>query len=193
MKKIVYALLCALILSQPAAADEKSDVEAMLKAKTDAVLTVLQNKTLEQHEKNKVTTEIVEPMFDFPLMAKLALGKKHWHAASKEKQDRFTELFVKLMRDSYLEKLTLYTNERITFKQPEMVDNRIQIPTELVSTNNRISMLYKFYKSDKTWKIYDLEIAGVSLVKSYRTQFDSKLKTETFGDLIAEMEKPKTK
>jgi phospholipid transport system substrate-binding protein len=193
MMKILYALLCALILSQPALADEKSDVESMLKAKVDAVIAVLQNKTLEQHEKIKITTEIVEPMFDFPLMAKLALGKKHWYAAPKEKQDRFTDLFVKLLKDSYLEKLNLYTDETITFKQPEMVDNRIQIASELVSTNNRISMLYKFYKSEKNWKIYDIEIADVSLIKSYRTQFDSKLNTETIDDLIAEMEKPKNK
>lgn len=193
MRKIFYALLFALILIRPAGADEKSDVEAMLKTKVDAVITVLQNKALDQHEKNRGTTEIVEPMFDFPLMAKLALGKKYWYAAPKEKQDRFTELFVKLLKDSYIDKLSLYTDETIIFKQPEAVDERIQIPTELVSKNNRISMLYKFYKSEKSWKIYDLEIADVSLVKSYRTQFESKLSTGTIDDLIAEMEKPKNK
>jgi phospholipid transport system substrate-binding protein len=86
MKRILYTLLCLLLMTQIVAADETSDVEAMLKAKVDAVLTVLQNKTLEQQDKNKITTEIVEPMFDFSLMAKLSLGKEHWSLIPEEKQ-----------------------------------------------------------------------------------------------------------
>ena len=191
MKRLLYGTLCLLIMSQAAVADERKDVEAMLKDKMDAVLTVLKNETLEQQEKAKITTEIIEPMFDFQLMAKLALGKQHWYEIPKEKQKRFSELFVKLLKDSYLEKLTLYTDETISFQKPVLSGKRIQIPTVLISKENSISMLYKFYKSQKSWKIYDLEIEGVSLIKSYRTQFQHELSTGTIDDLIQTMEKPK--
>ncbi|MFC1516550.1 phospholipid-binding protein MlaC [Thermodesulfobacteriota bacterium] len=192
MKKIFYTLLCLLLIIPTVAADETKDVEAMLKAKVEAVLTVLQNKTLEQQDKNKITTEIVEPMFDFLLMAKLALGKNHWNGITREKQEQFTELFVKILRNSYLEKLTLYENETVTIQKASQVGKRIHVPTEVISQNNRISILYKLYKSTDEWKIYDLEIEGVSLIKSYRTQFDSELSTGTIDDLIREMSASKT-
>ncbi|MBW1840537.1 MAG: ABC transporter substrate-binding protein [Deltaproteobacteria bacterium] len=192
MKRILYTLLCLLLMTQIVAADETSDVEAMLKAKVDAVLTVVQNKTLEQQDKNKITAEIVEPMFDFPLMAKLALGKEHWSGISAEKQAEFTELFVKLLKDTYLEKLGTYTDETVTIRKASRVGKRIHVPTELVSKNNRIFTLYKLYKSKDEWKIYDLEVEGISLIKSYRTQFDSELSTGTIDDLLREMAAPKT-
>jgi phospholipid transport system substrate-binding protein len=50
-------------------------------------------------------------------------------------------------------------------------------------------MLYKFWKSRQGWKIYDLEIAGVSVVQTYRSQFDQVLRNGTFEDLLKELEK----
>ena len=48
------------------------------------------------------------PVFDFPLMAKLTLGRKHWPGMTKEQQAKFTELFINLLKESYLEKISLY-------------------------------------------------------------------------------------
>ena len=50
-------------------------------------------------------------------------------------------------------------------------------------------MLYKFYNSKQGWKIYDIEIQGISLVRTYRSQFDSVLRDGTIDDLILKLEK----
>ena len=72
-----------------------------------------------------------------------------------------------------------------------MVENnqKIHIPTYLVSKDRKISILYKFYDSEPGWKVYDLEIQGVSIIRSYREQFDQILQKGTFEDLLAKMEK----
>jgi len=193
MKQLLYAALSLLILTQSAVADDKSDVQALLKSNLDAVISVLEDKEVDQQAKNEKVIEIVTPLFDFSLMAKLSLGKKHWTGLAKEKKDRFTELFNTLLKDTYLESLTRYTDETIAYQEPVLVKKRIYIPADLISKNNKLSMLYKFYKSKENWLIYDLEIEGVSIVKSYKKQFDHALSSGTIDDLLLDMEKPKNK
>jgi phospholipid transport system substrate-binding protein len=148
----------------------------------------LQKEDLEQQAKNKAVVEIVTPMFDFALMAKLSLGKKHWPGLTKEKKDRFTELFVNRLRKSYLNKLTTYTDEEIIYESPVEVKKKIHIPTRLISKGREISMLYKFYNSNNNWKVYDIEIQGVSIIRSYRSQFNEILQRGTMDDLFDKMD-----
>lgn len=192
MRSLLYAVLSLLILNQTVLADDKSVAEETLKSKLEAVIAVLQKKELELEAKKKEIVEIVTPIFDFSLMAKLTLGRKYWPGLAKEKQERFTELFVKRLKESYLEKLTrsTYTDEKIIYNSPLEVKNKIHIPTYLISKDNKISMLYKLYKSHQNWKIYDIEIEGVSIITTYRSQFDQVLSKGTIDDLLKKLEEP---
>ncbi len=190
MNAFRIALLCLLILSRTALADDKGDAEALLNGKLDAVFAVLQKKDLDQQIKNKEIIEIVTPMFDFELMAKLSLGKKYWPELSKEKKEKFIQLFINRLRTSYLNKLTLYTDEKVIFDPSEQVSNKVNIPTHLVSKDRKTSMLYRLYKSERDWRVYDLEIQGVSIIRSYRAQFDEILQSGTIDDLLLKLEKP---
>ena len=189
MRALLYAAFSLLILSQTVIADDKITAQEFLKSKLDRVFEVLQKEDLEQQAKNKAVIEIVTPMFDFALMAKLSLGKKHWPGLTKEKQDRFTELFVNRLRQSYLNKLTTYTDEEIIYEPPVEVKKKIHIPTRLISKGREISMLYKFYNSNNNWKVYDIEIQGVSIIRSYRSQFNEILQRGTMDDLFEKLEK----
>jgi len=189
MRALLYAAFGLLILSQTASADDKIAAKEVLKSTLDRVFEVLQKEDLEQEAKNKAVVEIVTPMFDFALMAKLSLGKKYWPGLTQEKRDRFTELFVKRLRQSYLNKLTTYTDEEIIYEPPVAVKKKIHIPTRLISKGKKISMLYKFYNTNNNWKIYDIEIQGVSIIRSYRSQFNEILQRGTIEDLFEKLEK----
>ena len=195
MKSLLYSVLSLLILSQTVIADDKSAAEEILKSKLEAVISVLQKKELELEAKKKEIDEIVTPIFDFSLMAKLTLGRKFWPGLSKEKKERFTELFIKRLKGTYLGKLTrdTYTDEKIVYNAPIQVKKRIHIPTELISKENKISMLYKLYKSKQNWKIYDIEIEGVSIITTYRSQFNEVLSSGTIDDLLIKLEEPENK
>jgi len=190
MKTLLIAVISLLLFYQSALADDKSEVEKLLKKNLDAVLSVLQKKDLEQQEKNQEIVDIVTPMFDFELMAQLSLGKKHWHRLSQEEKKRFTDLFIQRLKASYLKNFTLYTDEKLFYEPAVQVKKKIHTPTYLVSKDKKISILYKFYKAEKNWKIYDLEIQDVSIIRSYRSQFSGILESGTVDDLLLKLEAP---
>jgi len=190
MKNLLIAVVSLLLFSQTAAADDKSEIDNLLKTNLDAVFTILQKNDLDQQAKNKEIIDIVTPMFDFELMARLSLGKKHWSGLSQDKKERFIELFIKRLKASYLSNFNLYTDEKVLYEPSVQVKKKIHTPTYLVSKDKKISILYKFYKAQENWKIYDLEIQGVSIIRSYRSQFSSILESGTVDDLLLKLENP---
>jgi len=187
MKTWSCALLCLLIVCQSAFAENKPFPEQVLKENLAAVFAILQKQDLDQEAKKNAVIDIVNRMFDFSLMAKLTLGKKYWPGLTPEQKESFTQLFIKRLRSSYLDRLTLYTDEKVLYEPPIEVEQKIHIPTSLVSHDKKISMLYKFYNSDSDWMIYDIEIQGVSIIQSYRAQFHEILNTSTFDDLLTKL------
>ena len=190
MKNFLAPVAIIIFLSSFVLAGDEETVQDVLQNNLDAVFAVLEKKDLAKQTKQKQIEEIVTPMFDFPLMAKLSLGKKHWTGLAREKKDRFTELFIKRLRQFYLNKLTAYTDEKIVYGLAVTVKNKVHIPTDLVSKGKKISMVYKFNASQNGWRIYDVEIQGVSIIRSYRAQFNEILENGTFDDLLQKLEKP---
>jgi phospholipid transport system substrate-binding protein len=193
MKRMSYAVLAFLLMSQVAWSDDKSAAKELLETKIEAALAVLQKKDLGQQEKNKEVVKIVEPIFDYNLMAKLTLGRKYWPGLSEKKRERFVDLFVARLKATYIDKLSLYTDQKVVYETPVQEGIKVQIPTSVISKNNRIAMMYKLYKSSNSWKIYDIEIEGVSLISTYRSQFYDILGKGTIDDLLLKLEKPENK
>ncbi len=189
-RKVFYIVFMMLFFIGPVWADDKQEVEALLKTKVDAVLSILEEKGVDQAQKNERIMEIIEPIIDFGLMAKLALGRSNWARLDRTQQEGFIDLFVKRLKSSYLDKSALYCCQVVTFKPGVQKDDKISIPMEIASQNKKVEVQYKFYTSPDGWRVYDVEIDGVSLVKSYRSQFDEILKNGTVEDLFRELEKP---
>jgi phospholipid transport system substrate-binding protein len=193
MKRMLYVVLAFLLMSQVGWSDDKSAAKELLETKIDAALAVLQRKDLVQQEKNKEVVKIVEPIFDYDLMAKLTLGRKYWPGLSEKNKKEFTDLFVARLKGTYVDKLSLYTDEKVVYETPVQKGIKIQIPTSVVSKNNKIAMMYKLYKSSDGWKIYDIEIEGVSLISTYRSQFYDILNKGTIDDLLLKLKNPENK
>ncbi len=189
MKRYLNAILILIALSQTVLADDKIAVRDLLKSRIDAVMCVLGRKDLDDEAKKDKISDIIQPIFDFSLMAKLSLGKNYWSGLTIENKDRFTALFTKLLKESYLRKIDLYSDEKVIYEEPLQVKKKIHIPTSLISKNDKISLLYKLYNSHNDWKIYDIEIQDVSLIRSYRSQFSESLQSGTIEELMTEMEK----
>lgn len=189
-KRIGLAALLVGVFCGPLSADSSRQVQGLLKERLDAVLVVLQDEKLSFEAKKAEVSRIVTPMFDFPLMAKLTLGRKHWPTMTRQQQEKFTALFVDLLRETYLDRISLYTDEQVVIKNAAEVNRKVHVLTDLISKGDNISMLYKFYRSGNGWKIYDLEIQGVSLIVSYRNQFDQILSSGTINDLIEQLQHP---
>jgi len=188
MKKLFCAIFFSLMMSLAVMADDKDSAETFIRCRLCAVMSVLQNKDLSKEEKSSRIKEIVRPMFDFSRMAKLTLGRKYWPGLSKETQERFTDGFAKLLEESYRNKLLLYTDEEVIYEAPLQIKKKVHIPTYLVSENNKTSIIYKLYKPQSCWRIYDVEIQGVSIIQTYRSQFTQILQHGTIDDLLLKLE-----
>jgi phospholipid transport system substrate-binding protein len=125
-------------------------------------------------------------------MAKLSLGKKHWSQFNPEQRAEFTSLFIKLFQDFYVDKLDLFNDESVVF-QPVVVTGKrkVQIPTVLLSKGKKYSMLYKMSKTKNGWRIYDVAIEGVSLIHTYRSQYNHILENGEIEDLLTKMREKK--
>ena len=171
--------------------NDPNDPNELLRNKWDTIISILQKKDIDQKVKEEKVGKIVTPIFDFPLMAKLSLGRRHWPKLTPPQIEKFTQLFTERLKSSYLEKIALYQDEKILFK-PTVQKNKktINIPTELMYKDKKVDILYKLRKADKHWKIYDVEIQGVSILLTYRSQFDEILRRGTVEELLARLEKP---
>jgi len=170
-----------------------NDANELLRAKLDAATIVLQNKKLAEKLKEKIIDKIMSPIFDFDLMAKLVLGRAHWSQLTAPQHKKFTRLFTKRLKSSYLKKISLYKNEKALLKPAVKRKHRIYIPMLVLSSDRKIAALYKLRRVKKRWKIYDVEIQGVSIILTYRSQFNDVLRRGSVKDLFSQLEKPATK
>ncbi len=198
MKKFWFVLLFLLVTSQAISADDKApndpndpnEPSGLLFVKWNAVISILQNKSIDRKAKETQIDKIVSPYFDFPMMSKLALGRKHWPKLTPQQGEKFTRLFTERLKTSYRNKISLYRDEKVLIKQKEQKKDTIYVPMELISRNGKMDVLYKFRRADKCWKIYDVEIQGVSILLTYRSQFNDILSHGTVQDLFSRLEKP---
>ena len=173
-------------------ADEVSKIREMTKEKVDIVINTLKDQSLNKDEKKEAILKTVDGLFDFPRMAKLSLGKKHWKSLSKGDRKEFSKLFVEKLKQSYLDKLDLYTDEEVVVDDAKLKKKkRVEVLTYLVSKDDKMEMKYKLYKSrKKRWLVYDVEVLGVSIVQTYRSQFSGFLKKNSMDDLMNRLRSP---
>jgi phospholipid transport system substrate-binding protein len=192
-KKIMYRTLISLFAVFFAAAtlsaDEVSEIRAMTKEKVDLVIQTLKDKSLSKKEKKEGILKTIDGLFDFNLMARLSLGKENWKPLSKSKRKEFSKLFVERLKQSYLDKLDLYTDEEVVVGEAKQTKkNRVEVLTFLVSKDDKKEMTYKLYKSKKKgWLVYDVVVLGVSIVATYRSQFSGILKKGSMEQLLERM------
>lgn len=181
-----------------------ADPRKMLRVKWDAVLVVLQNDDLDRKGKEAAIEKIVIPIIDLPLMAKLSLGKTNWRKFTAAQRARFVELFTERMKATYRQKIARYSGQRVIFKPyppartgkgktpaaRKPPKGAVYIPIELVSGDTRIAILHKLRKSGRQWKMYDTEMEGVSILLTYRSQFNDILRKGTVEGLLSRLAKP---
>jgi phospholipid transport system substrate-binding protein len=107
-------------------------------------------------------------------------------------REKFTRLFVEMLRISYREKISLYTDENVLFKPAVKKKSTVYIPMELKSKDKKVAVLHKLHNREKRWKVYDVEIQGISILLTYKSQFDDILSRGTVEDLLSRLEKRPT-
>ena len=193
--KKVLIICSAVIFVQNLIASEQTQLKTNFLKKIDNVILTVEDNTLDKEQRNSKIVDILSPMVDFELMAKLSLGKT-WKTLNTQNKEKFIELYIKRMKQSYSSKIDSYKDEKVVVtKIDQPKSNRIALITNLVSNNTALEIVYKFYKPKKQkenksdWLIYDLVILGVSVIKTDKIQFKEFLQTNNITKLMENLEK----
>jgi len=114
----------------------------------------------------------IEKVFDFTELSKRTLGRD-WKKMSAKQQTEFVKLFKELLQGVYANQLLSYSDQKVIFEKETMLKKgRAEVQSFLqTSDGKKIPLFYRLTNKSGSWKVYDVIIEGVSMVKNYRTQF----------------------
>ena len=185
-----YVLLLAFALAAPAALAQDVAPDALLRAVSVKVIDrITDDQGLRAADPAKVAALVettILPLFDFAHMTRLAVAR-NWRLATPEQQRVLTEEFKTLLVRTYSTALAHYRGEVIDFKQlrAARLDTAVTVRSEVRQPGKeRMTLDYEMEKTPAGWKIYDVKVAGVRLVTTYREVFAEKVRNGGVDGLI---------
>jgi phospholipid transport system substrate-binding protein len=187
------SLSLALLAAAPfvRAADEAPD--ALIKRISVEVLdSIKADKAVQGGDMSRVIALVdtkIMPNVDFTRMTASAVGR-NWRQATPEQQKRLQEEFKTLLIRTYSGALAQVKDQSINVKPlraAAAADTEVVVRTEVLGNGDPVQLDYRMEKSANGWKIYDLNVLGVWLVETYRTQFAQEINAKGVDGLIASL------
>ena len=193
MKRLIYGYLLAMVWSVAASA-QSTDLapDALARKVTEEVLAIVRADKDIQAGNHKKILDLVEakvlPHFNFTRMTRLAVGAP-WRRASTAQQQSLTNEFRMLLVYTYTNAFTQYRDQVVEYKPLKLqtgdTDVVVRSLVKQKGGADPIDINYSMEKTDASWKVYDVTIAGVSLVQNYRSTFNSEIQKAGIDGLIA--------
>lgn len=188
--KLFFSLFVGLLVSCSAVFAQEDMPDNLIKKVTEEVLEVVRQDKDIQNGSTKKAIELVEakvlPNFNFQRMTALAMGRD-WNKASAEQKTQLSDEFRTLLVRTYSNALTGYKNHAIRYKPTKMKagDTDVVVKTEVMQPGGKpIQLDYSMEKQADGWKVYDVVVAGVSLVTNYRDTFNQEVRANGVDGLL---------
>ena len=194
LRQFVAALSVSLLGLSAAplwAADEAPDV-MVLRLSTEVLDTIRSDKSLQNGELAKVVALVdrkIMPNVDFQRMTASAVGPG-WRQATAEQRQRLQEEFKILLVRTYAGALNQVSDQTVAIKplRASPDDREVLVRSEIKGRGDPIQLDYRLVKTPGQgtgWKIYNLNVLGVWLVDTYRSQFAQEIAAKGIDGLIA--------
>ena len=144
-------------------------------------------KTVSTAQRRADIRKITESLFDFNEMSERSLGGA-WTQASPAERQEFTRLFSTLIATAYMGKIEQYAGEPITYVGERVDGDEAAVQSRVVTPKgSEIGIEYRLYRADGRWTVYDIHVDGISLVGSYKAQFNRIIQRGSFADLLKQL------
>jgi phospholipid transport system substrate-binding protein len=185
-----YALLIIGLLSFGWVQAQDLGPEELVKKITSDVMTAIKtDKQLASGDRQKaikLAEEKILPHIDFLEATRLAVGRA-WRDATPEQRKRLVEEFRSMLVRTYSNALEGYEGQEM-----KVLPSRVKPGETEATVRNQFTRAggkpvpidYQMRKTDSGWKIYDIAVEGISLVLTYRSEFDQVVKQEGIDGLI---------
>jgi phospholipid transport system substrate-binding protein len=129
--------------------------------------------------------EIINEVFDYNELSLRTLGRD-WKKFKPEQQKEFIDLFSQTLENVYADRILAYTHEKIDFgKETELKKGRVEVQSFIITLDNKkVPLFYRMIQKEGQWRVYDVVIEGVSMIKNYRGQFREILSKQSPEDLL---------
>jgi phospholipid transport system substrate-binding protein len=189
--KWLLALLTGVSIFSAAQAQELLAPDVLIKNVTSEVIDIVRKDKDIQSGNSKKAIELVEakvlPHFNFSRMTALAMARD-WRTATPAQQKTLTDEFHALLVRTYSKALSEYKSQTIEFRPFKMnaADTDVKVRTQINQGGGAkpISLDYYLDKSATGWKVYDIEVGGISLVTNYREFFATEVRNGGVDGLI---------
>lgn len=178
-----------LLQAVPAGAQDVAP-DALVKNVTLEVVDIVgKDKDIQSGNQKKVA-ELVEakvlPHFNFTAMTRLAVAT-NWEKATPEQKKQLTEEFKTLLVRTYSSAISTYRDQKFDFRplRAKPTDTDVTVQVKIAQGSREpVSLEYDMDKTPAGWKVYDVRVAGVSLVANYRTEFANEIRANGIDGLI---------
>ena len=187
-----FALVVSLLIAVPAFAQELSPEDLVRKVTADVLDSIKADKQLQAGDRKKalaLAEQKILPLVDFREAATLAMGKS-WYTATPAQQDQVVKEFREMLVRIYSNAIDVYRGQTLT-----VLPVRMQPGATDVTVRNRyiregappVPVEYSMKKTPTGWKIYDISVEGVSLVLTYRAEFESIVRASGVDGLLKQL------
>ncbi len=173
----------------PAPATQEGPDQLIKRLSAEVLDTIKADKDVQAGDVRKVTTFVdskIMPHVNFTRMTASAVGR-HWRQATPEQQKRLQDEFKTLLVRTYSGALSQVKDQTVSVKplRANPTDTEVVVRSEVVGRGDPIQLDYRLEKTAAGWRIYDLNVLGVWLVETYRTQFAQEVSARGIDGLIA--------
>ena len=185
----LLALVCSLFFAAGLGAQELGPDELVRKVTADVLDTVKADKALQAGDRRKalaLAEQKILPHVDFQEAARLATGKA-WNSATPEQQQRITSEFRSMLVRIYSNAIDVYRGQTMKVLPLRMPAGATEVTVRnqyLRQGRPPVPVEYAMKKTPEGWKIYDISVEGVSLVLTYRAEFESITRASGVDGLI---------
>lgn len=179
----------------------KENPDDMLKRVTQEVITSLKQHDAELKQDPqliyRIVDQVIVPYIDWAAMSGWVIGRNAWGRATAVQRDAFIKEFKTLLIHTYASTLKAYENQTIDYlpvRGGVSGKTRVQIAS-LIKEPGRspIRVSYRMVDKGDAWKVYDISIEGVSLLKGFQSQFSTELQQGGMNTLIERLRKHNAK
>ena len=193
-RRVLFALIASmgLLASAVSRAQSAEAPDAFIKRlSVDVLDTIKSDKTIQSGDVSKISALVdtkIMPNVNFQRMTASAVGR-NWRSATPEQQKRLEAEFKALLMRTYSGALSEVKDQTIAMKPLRMAadDTEVTVRTEIKGRGDSIPLDYRVEKAGNSWKIYDINVASVWLIETYRTQFSQEINANGIDGLIAKL------
>ncbi|MBC7703580.1 MAG: ABC transporter substrate-binding protein [Rhodoferax sp.] len=188
---LVLASAAGLSVLPALAADEAPDV-LIKRLSTEVLNSIKGDKSIQSGDVSRIVTlvdEKIMPSVNFQRMTASAVGPQ-WSKATPDQQKRLQDEFKILLVRTYAGALAQVSDQTIAVKplRAGADDKEVVVRTEVKGRGDPIQLDYRLEKSSGQgggWQIYNLNVLGVWLVETYRSQFAEVISAKGIDGLIS--------